>query len=76
MSVTFLPPPAGACPHCALFHEDDEPHDPQSPYYRSHFYAEHARWPTWADAIAHCSDEMHDIYRMLLVPLGAEIPAR
>jgi hypothetical protein len=34
------------------------PHNQQSMYYQYRFYGIHGRWPTWADAVAHCDDEM------------------
>jgi len=54
----IMPPPAGACPVCGRLpaHRLDEPHDAQSLYYQYSFFAEHERWPTWRDALAHCPE--------------------
>lgn len=30
------------------------------------FYFEHGRWPTWADAMAHCSDEVKAAWEVAL----------
>lgn len=55
---TLMPPKPEACQQCAREHEPDQPHDAQSLYYQYHFYAEHDRWPTWRDALAHCTPEV------------------
>ena len=49
--------PPGACPECAIVHDPDSPHNQQSLTYQYRFYDLNGRWPTWADAMAHCSDE-------------------
>ena len=56
--LTLLPAKPGKCPICATKHEPQEPHNQQSLFYQYQFYGEHSRWPTWADAMAHCDDEM------------------
>ena len=45
---------AGQCPVCGQKHEPREPHNAQSPYYQYRIYGETGKWPTWADAVAHC----------------------
>jgi hypothetical protein len=32
-----------------------------------HFYAQYGRWPTWADAVAHCEPEMQAIWKEELI---------
>lgn len=54
----IMPAPAGTCPDCAVDHEPGFPHNQQSLHYQYTFYGREGRWPTWADAMAHCSDEM------------------
>lgn len=56
MNMQLLPPKPGTCPICAVEHPDDAPHNQQSLYYQYRFYARRSRWPTWADAIAHCTE--------------------
>lgn len=73
---TLMPPPAGKCSQCAVAHEPEQPHDAQSPYYQYAFYAEHGRWPTWADALAHCSDEVYDRWRFALADHNVFVPER
>jgi len=54
----LLPPKPGVCQVCATEHGERLPHNLQSLYYQYRFYAEHGRWPTWEDAMAHCNDEV------------------
>ena len=57
-TMTLLPPPADNCQECAEEHEPEIPHNCQSLYYQMKFKAEHGRYPTWNDAMAHCTKEM------------------
>lgn len=50
--------PPGTCSECAVEHEPEQPHNRQSLTYQYKFYAEHGRWPTWADAMAHCPEHI------------------
>ena len=65
------PPPPGKCSVCAADHAPDQPHDAQSLYYQYAFYADHGRWPTWADAISHCSPETQAMWKHELQRLNA-----
>lgn len=56
--MKLLPPKPDVCQMCAVKHEPDQPHNQQSLYYQYAFYADNGRWPTWKDAMAHCSDEV------------------
>jgi len=62
ITMILLPPKKGTCPVCAIKHGPDEPHNRQSLYYQFRFYGLHGRWPTWADAIAHCSDKIKRLW--------------
>ena len=53
-SMRMLPPKPGVCPECAVGHRPDQPHNPESLYYQMRFRQKHGRFPTWADAMAHC----------------------
>lgn len=68
--MKLLPPKEGTCPVCARDHEQDMPHDVQSLYYQYRFHAIRHRWPTWADALAHCSDKMRQRWEQLLREKG------
>lgn len=50
--------PDGTCPMCAVKHDPEMPHNQQSLAYQYKFYDEHGRWPTWHDAMEHCSKEI------------------
>lgn len=71
--MMMLPAPEGACPECAANHDPSEPHDQQSLFYQYHFYYEHDRWPTWADAIAHCADDVKQAWTEALAELGIDV---
>lgn len=57
-SATILPPPKDGCQECGAKHESGAPHNRDSMFYQMAFRQKHGRWPTWADAIAHCSEEI------------------
>lgn len=62
----LLPAPDGTCPECAVKHEPDQPHNNQSMAYQYHFYGRIGRWPTWKDAIAHCTPEVQALWEAAL----------
>ncbi|MCF6126040.1 hypothetical protein EN904_12235 [Mesorhizobium sp. M7A.F.Ca.CA.001.07.2.1] len=61
-SCGLMPPALDACHVCGHrpAHGSDEPHNAQSLYYQYAFYADNGRWPTWRDAIAHCSTPVRE----------------
>jgi len=69
--MMLLPPPPGTCPTCAVKHGPTEAHNAQSLYYQYRFYGTHGRWPTWADAIAHCASAAREIWERELRARGA-----
>lgn len=71
---TMLPPSPDVCSQCACDHEPEIPHNQQSLHYQYAFYAEHDRWPTWADAMAHCDEETQRSWRAALRGHGVEVP--
>lgn len=68
--MRLLPPKPGVCPVCATDHAPEWPHNQPSLYYQYHFYGTHGRWPTWADAVAHCDDEMRANWERVLKEKG------
>lgn len=64
--MQMLPPIDGTCPVCAVKHGDIEAHNVESLYYQYRFYGLHNRWPTWADAIAHCPPHHRAIWQVEL----------
>lgn len=65
--------PEGTCPMCAVKHEPEMPHNRDSLCYQYKFYDQHGRWPTWADAMAHCAPEVKAIWRRELEARGVEV---
>jgi hypothetical protein len=57
-TFTLLPCAPDKCQECAVDHPYDQPHNKQSLYYQYRFYGTHGRWPTWTDAMAHCTPEV------------------
>lgn len=64
--MMLLPPTPGTCPICATEHKPEYPHNATSLYYQYRFYGVRGRWPTWADAAAHCTDEMRLYWKSAL----------
>lgn len=69
----LLPPKEGLCQFCAVVHAPDQPHNPQSLYYQVWFKGCYGREATWADAMAHCSDEIKQCWIEHLTKLGIDI---
>lgn len=69
-NMMLLAPADDVCQVCAGKHKPDDPHDCNSLFYQYGFYKEHNRWPTWEDAIAHCSDVTKKLWENELRELG------
>ena len=69
----ILPAANGTCPECATKHPPEQPHNQQSLHYQYAFRLKHQRWPTWADAMAHCDDEMRAAWTRELARLGITV---
>lgn len=69
--MMLLPPAQGTCAICAVKHKATEPHNCQSLYYQYRFYGIRGRWPTWADAIAHCNPKIQAAWKEALQEKGA-----
>lgn len=68
-AFTMLPPPPDKCQECASEHNYNEPHNQQSLYYQYRFYGTHGRFPTWSDAMSHCTPEVKALWRQKLVEM-------
>ncbi len=68
--MMLFPPAPGTCPACAVKHRPDEAHNALSMYYQYRFYGLRGRWPTWADAVAHCAPEVQARWRFALEEMG------
>lgn len=71
---TLLAPQPGVCQTCAVDHPPTQPHNQQSIYYQYSFYADHKRWPTWSDAMAHCDEATQELWSSALKEKGVKFP--
>lgn len=69
----LLPPAPDKCQACAVAHDPDEPHNQQSLFYQYWFYGQHGRWPTWADAMAHCDEATRAVWTEHLTAAGEPV---
>lgn len=62
VDMKLLPPHKQACQVCGHIpnHAPEEPHNALSLYYQYSFYFQHGRWPTWVDAMAHCTIDVRE----------------
>ena len=56
--IHLHPPLRGTCPKCGARHDPALPHDRDSIYYQLRFHRKYGREPTWADAAAHCAEDV------------------
>lgn len=68
--LRLLHPAPELCQSCACAHHADEPHNQQSLFWALWFRGEQGRWPTWADAAAHCTPVMQDLWRAEIEAMG------
>lgn len=61
---------SGQCPECATVHPPEMPHNQTSLYWQYSFAEKHGRWPTWNDAMAHCTPEMRGMWVAELAKRG------
>lgn len=71
--VMMQPVPGDVCQECGRKHAPGEPHDFQSLRYQYRFYAQHQRWPTWADAMAHCPQHIQTLWTDALAKRGIDV---
>ncbi len=67
--------PPGTCPECAVKHDPEQPHNRDSLAYQYKFYDKYGRWPTWADAMAHCPPDVKAVWIAALKEHGVEVEA-
>ncbi len=63
----LLPCAPDVCQECAMDHPHENPHNQQSLYYQMRFHAQHGRWPTWTDAMAHCTEPVRQHWKQALL---------
>jgi hypothetical protein len=72
-TFALLPVALEKCPECAVEHTPEEPHNQQSLTWQYSFFGRIGRWPTWADAMAHCSEPIQAAWRSELSKAGVQI---
>lgn len=70
---TILPAPEGTCPVCATQHDPEDAHNAQSLFYQYTFFGAHDRWPTWEDAMSHCTEDRKKMWREELTLRGIDV---
>lgn len=65
--------PPGTCPICAVEHDPRLPHNKDSLAYQYKFYDQHGRFPSWADAMAHCDQTVKDAWIKELEARGIDV---
>lgn len=68
--ILILPPTPGACALCGDVHAPGEPHNRDSLAYQHHFRRANGRYPTWEDAMSHCSGRVRAAWRVRLIQKG------
>lgn len=71
--VILAQPGPGECHLCNKAHAPEEPHNAQSMAYQYRFYAKEGRFPTWLDAMVHCSPQVQWIWTHTLEELGVDV---
>ncbi|MEW6495328.1 MAG: hypothetical protein AB1589_22850 [Cyanobacteriota bacterium] len=71
--MQLLPPSKDKCQCCAFNHPPTEPHNAQTLYYHFWFEAQYNRAPTWADAMAHCSEQVQQKWMSQFIKCGVDI---
>jgi hypothetical protein len=66
-------PPEDTCQQCAVEHEPEVLHNRDSLYYQYWFKNKHGVWPTWRDAMSHCSDDTKEMIIKSFNQLGVDI---
>lgn len=70
--MMLLPPHKDLCQTCAVKHTPENPHDASSMFFLVKFKMENNRDGTWEDALAHCKDDIKNVWRRELKALGID----
>ena len=74
--IKITAPVPGACPICATKHDAHDPHDRDSLYYQNQFFKANKRFPSWWDAMSHCTDMTKTVWVDKLKKHGIILEAR
>lgn len=70
--------PEGFCPECGVQHAEALPHDPTTMVFIANFRQKcievgvEPRWPTWRDAMRHCTPQVQDNWTKALEQKGVK----
>lgn len=70
---TLIPPAPDKCQECGTKHEKVLPHNKDSLFYQMSFFGREGRWPTWTDAMSHCSPHIRDRWTAVLKSKGVSV---
>ena len=73
--VAIFPPREGACWICGDIHSSRDPHNAGSLLYQHRFRKRNGRYPTWADAMSHCSRKVKERWVRRLLEKGIRVEA-
>lgn len=71
--VSILPPMEGACWVCGDIHNSRDPHNAGSLLYQHRFRKRNGRYPTWEDAMSHCSRKVKEKWAARLREKGIKV---
>ncbi len=71
--LKLLPCAPDVCQECAVKHDPEDAHNQQSLYYQMNFNQKYGRFPKWEDAIAHCSIDIQNRWKVELRKHGVDI---
>ncbi len=72
-TMMLLPPAPDKCQECATDHKSDQPCNAQSLFYQMNFKMKNGRYPTWIDAMSHCTDDVKKQWKGLLLSYGVNV---
>lgn len=69
----LLGPGPGRCQVCAVDHAPEQPHNPQSLFWRTARNIADEPSPTWEDALEHCPPEVREAWVAALAERGVMV---
>lgn len=73
VQAMVMPVRPGLCQECGSQHDLTAPHNRDSLRYQMLFHGEHGRYPSWADAMAHCPDNVKALWTDALTQHGVDV---
>lgn len=71
--IKIAAPGPRTCRICATAHRPEQPHDRDSLYYQNWFFKRYRHFPSWADAMAHCTEAVQAEFTATLAKRGIAI---